>query len=1247
MGRIVYRLATGYSRVTSEYPTQANPDLPAWIDSFVEGALARAAADRYRTAQDMLFRLPAEPRRAYLQWRRQQGESVWRDRLWWGWRSLASRVGDRLRGPQQRLLDFSERGEREGWLRFLAAQARERLQRFRERGQREGWRRFLTGGITDRMQQLWQRTKQVRWHRRAIAGARVRLEWLWERRQRISWRRLAVAGGAALLVAGLGVGARRLWQEVQYRSASTATPTGAPRTVPDLDLDLMPVDAGTFTMGSPAREKGRVANEEQHEVTLTKAFWLGKYEVTQAQYEGVMQTNPSPTKGAKLPVANVNWAEASAFGERLTERELAAGRLPEGYEYRLPTEAEWEYACRAGTRSAYSFGIDRTKRHSYGWHYLSDDDGAQEVGLKEPNAWGLHDMHGGVSEWCLDKFGAYPETPVTDPVGPSTGIPHLSRGGSRSIRSRQFRSAYREKRHPGSSLPYVGFRIALAPVVKQAGGPLARGPVPVIGETYAIPGHGLALTPIEPGAFMMGSPNGELGRAEDELQHQVTLTRAFWMGKYEVTQREYDEVVGDHYSGVKGARLPVTSVHHDDAVIFCEQLTAQERYEGRLPAGYEYRLPTEAEWEYACRAGPQTTYSFGNDESELEDYAWRDESNERPTIEVGQKKPNAWGLHDMHGNAKEWCLDWYAKGYRMDLLVDPPGPLTGTHRVVRGRHSSSYGYRAAKRAEATPKSPSRDLGFRVVLAPPVQRPPMAPFQADKGPVIGESFSVPGSGLELAPIAAGSFTMGSPATETGRGDDESQRTITLTKPFWLGKHEVTAEQHDRVRSYDFNHTGRASPMTGVSWGAAMDFCRELTEMEARAGRLPPGYEYRLPTDAEWEYACRAGTQTAYSFGDDPEKLTNFMWYGGHQGRGQERDGKKVPNAWDLYDMHGGVWEWCFDRDGEPVAGVVTDPSGPLTGKRRVRRGGRGSAPTGLTRSASRNRQFQESRDSSTGFRIALAPPVKLANLPPQSPAATAPRPTALRPLEEAQAPIPGAPFAIPLLGLEMMPIRTGSFVMGSPTTEKGHDDERQHQVTLTKEFWLGRYELTQREYEKLMGETPSKYQSSELPVERVSWNDAASFCQKLTRQERQASRLPTGYEYRLPTEAEWEYACRAGTEAIYSFGDDAGKLKDYAWYYGNAGGWTHEWGQRKSNSWGLYDMHGNVAEWCWDRFGSYPAGAATDPIGARTGSTRVYRGGSRRDGAVGCRAACRQKHEPSAAFDIIGFRVALAPAIAGR
>ena len=235
---------------------------------------------------------------------------------------------------------------------------------------------------------------------------------------------------------------------------------------------------------------------------------------------------------------------------------------------------------------------------------------------------------------------------------------------------------------------------------------------------------------------------------------------------------------------------------------------------------------------------------------------------------------------------------------------------------------------------------------------------------------------------------------------------------------------------------------------------------------------------------------------------------------------------------------------------------------------------------------------------------------------------------------------------------------GTFKMGSPKSEKGRrKDEEQVNVKLTKGFWLAKFEVTQGEWEKVMGATPWKgkdyvKEGAKFPATNVSWDDAVAFCEKLTRQERAAGRLLEDWKYTLPTEAQWEYACRAGTTTRYSFGDDDAVLSDYAWWSailddGNAKTeqYAHQVGTRKANPWGLHDMHGNVWEWCRDVYTEKLPGGRDPEVKAdekTKGSYRVIRGGCWDYGAAYCRSGLRSRNRPVHRNYSRGFRPALSP-----
>jgi formylglycine-generating enzyme required for sulfatase activity len=221
--------------------------------------------------------------------------------------------------------------------------------------------------------------------------------------------------------------------------------------------------AGLVPLTNMVRIKAGSFLRMQQKVTLTQDYWLGKFEVTQAEYEALMPSNPSHFVGDPArPVEKVSHAAAVAYCELLTQRERASGRLPIGYEYRLPFEAEWEYACRAGSPNHFSFGDDAALADQYAWTEENSEGSTHPVGLKKPNPWGLHDMHGNVWEWCQDWFAEYPASEATDPVGPPAGEYKVFRGGGWNHEAKFARVASRFMMPPANGIYFVGFRIVLA-----------------------------------------------------------------------------------------------------------------------------------------------------------------------------------------------------------------------------------------------------------------------------------------------------------------------------------------------------------------------------------------------------------------------------------------------------------------------------------------------------------------------------------------------------------------------------------------------------------------------------------------------------------------------------------------------------------------------------------------------------------------------------------------------------------------
>jgi formylglycine-generating enzyme required for sulfatase activity len=566
------------------------------------------------------------------------------------------------------------------------------------------------------------------------------------------------------------------------------------------------------------------------------------------------------------------------------------------------------------------------------------------------------------------------------------------------------------------------------------------------------------------------------------------------------------------------------------------------------------------------------------------------------------------------------------------------------------------------------------------------------------------------GLQLALIPAGEFLMGSSKDEDKDAeDDETPRhRVRITRPFYLGVTEVTVGQFRRVvessgyrteaerdgrgnfgwneqagkfegrdpkYTWKFSGFGQTDehPVVNVTWNDAIAFCNMLSELERLkpyyrlgAGERSGGDGYRLPTEAEWEYACRARTTTRYQSGDDPETLAAVGNVADGTARAKYPDwtwsiasrdgyvytapvGRFRANAFGLFDMHGNVWEWCWDgyESDYYKRSPVDDPQVPSGASAGVIRGGGWNDSPLYARSANRSRVTPDNRNYFLGFRLARGQSGSIGPAAVKSPDLQKPQPTV---------PVEPPKSITSSIGMQLALIPAGEFLMGSSKDQDkdaGDDETPRHPVRITRPFYLGLTEVTQGQYRAVTGESPSQFRGSDdLPVEHVSWLDAVRFCNGLSELERLppfyrikgdqvAVADPRGVGYRLPTEAEWEYACRARNPARYSFGHDPAVLGEYAWFYKNSGSKTHPVGQNRPNGFGLFDMHGNVWEWCWDEYRSdyYKGSPVDDPQGQSGASVRVIRGGSWSHDPQDARSANRFGNTPDSRSYYLGFRLA--------
>lgn len=516
------------------------------------------------------------------------------------------------------------------------------------------------------------------------------------------------------------------------------------------EMEFVWCEKGTFTMGQNDGEWAPSKDEEpRRKITLTKGFWLAKYETTQGQWKSVMGANPSHFKGDDaLPVEMVSWKSCQEFAEK------AGAAL--GVKLRLPTEAEWEYACRAGTRTAYYWGYQaHTKKANYdgtdSFHperSLPSVGKTVKTGSYEPNPWGFYDMAGNVAEWCEDDWLEKPSTEnAKDPLykGERTDV-KVYRGGAWKGQKFTCRSAERSWFGSASERDWLGVRFLLE---ETAGKPDAQERVPpasaASGDVATPPSQGRAGAPrppqtsattaaktktvtlpggammemiyCPPGTYMMGTPESEPDRKSKETLHKVTLTKGFWLGKYEVTQAQWESVMGANPSKNKNAELPVENVTWEDCDAFCKKV------------GGGARFPTEAEWEYACRAGTTTAFYWGTslngDRANCEGQYPCGTKEKGPFVghmtKGGTYGENPWGFCDMSGNVEEWCSDRYdlrTSDPDSAPAVDPKGPDTGDFRIVRGGHWRGMAEfcRSGCRGYGHLKAPDVMRGFRLAMS---------------------------------------------------------------------------------------------------------------------------------------------------------------------------------------------------------------------------------------------------------------------------------------------------------------------------------------------------------------------------------------------------------------------------------------------------------------------------------------------------------------------------------------------------
>lgn len=528
-----------------------------------------------------------------------------------------------------------------------------------------------------------------------------------------------------------------------------------------------------------------------------------------------------------------------------------------------------------------------------------------------------------------------------------------------------------------------------------------------------------------------------------------------------------------------------------------------------------------------------------------------------------------------------------------------------------------------------------------------------------------TFTVGGVQFKMISVEGGTFKQGNDA----RDNQKPAHSVTLSS-YSIGETEVTQALWQAVMGSNPSYSsGSNLPVETVSWNNCQDFIFKLNMMT--------GENFRLPTEAEWEFAARGGNKSRNYKYAGSNTIDDVAWYDNNSSVRTHDIATKQPNELGLYDMSGNVFEWCSDWWGSYSSFAQTNPTGPTSGRYRVLRGGGVSGSAGDCSTSFRMSGAPSSRYHDVGLRLALSPfnpeisldtsnlefaswgsnkafkitsntswkvssdqtwcsvspssgngdrrvTVKVdENTSTSSRTATITVMSAsitltLAVMQDGTTPTPsqGRTFTVGGVQFKMIAVEGSTFTMGA-TNEQGSnydsDEKPTHSVTLSS-YSIGETEVTQALWQAVMGNNPSNFSGSNLPVERVSWNDCQDFITKLNSM--------TGEHFRLPTEAEWEFAARGGNKSRgYKYAGN-NSIGDVAWYYNNSSDRTHDVATKQANELGIYDMSGNVWEWCYDWYGSYSSSAQTNPTGPASGSTRVHRGGSWTNSAKGCRTSVR-------------------------
>ncbi len=819
---------------------------------------------------------------------------------------------------------------------------------------------------------------------------------------------------------------------------------------------------------------------------------------------------------------------------------------------------------------------------------------------------------------------------------------------------------------------------------------------------------GMKFVLIPPGEFTMGSTAAEIEEALPEAvgdeewqrhwqesikseapQHKVVLTQPIYLSVNKVTQTEYERVMGttpsyfsptgagkDAVAGMDTSKFPVETVSWNDAAEFCARLSQKEKLKPfYLRAGNTispldgtgYRLASEAEWEFACRAGTTTRFWIGDKDEDLLLAGWFRTNSGMRTHAVGELKSNPLGLFDTHGNLLEWVEDWWEPTYYQQFAekpaVNPKGPTVGSERVNR---CGAWGFfapvcRASYRDHYVPGAANHwGIGFRVALAAEAVKASLKRDVSDA--TMPEQFDASWESLFNGQDLTGwKGVDGNPPRWIVK--DRSLESVPGAGSIRTAKdYPLDFELHAEfwiARKPDAKGQGRGNS------GIYLLGRHELQILDVYDNPQPP----LKGLGALYGVLAPTGLQIL-----PPETWQAFD--ATYRSPRVDAAGKIIREGRLSLSQNG---KQIIDDAPFSVASTVEAPNNNVGHPGPIVLQDHGNVVR------FRNLQIRPLSDKSSAVGAGWH------GWPADAP------PPAIAPFDAKQAKQHQVAWAKYLkleveytstIGMKFVLIPPGEFMMGSTAAEietslkdvvkdVGDDKDWQrsikseaprHKVILTQPIYLGVNEVTQAEYEKVMGVNPSHFaptgtgkeavagmETTTFPVETVSWNDAAEFCAKLSKHENlkpfysRAGETVTPLEgtgYRLPSEAEWEFACRAGTVTKYWLGDNDEDLVHAGWFGGKLGGRTHAVGELKANPFGMADMHGNVWEWVQDgfdttyygQFEEKPAINPSSPFSASPG--RLLRGGDWLLSASVCRSSFRLGGDPTYSYNFLGFRVSL-------